>query len=81
MYKTIEAVYRDGAVFPLKEEIPVKYARILITILSENDPGKNSDLIPGSEKGWNVFSTLGDDAGEGCLKDASECHDRYLYGK
>jgi hypothetical protein len=33
MYKTIEAVYRDGAVFPLKEEIPVKYARILITIL------------------------------------------------
>jgi hypothetical protein len=81
MYKTIEAVYRDGAVFPLKEEMPARYARILITILSENDSGKNSGLIPGSEKGWAVFISLEDDAGEGCLKDASEYHDQYLYGK
>ncbi|WP_207690981.1 hypothetical protein [Desulfonema limicola] len=35
MYKTIEAIYKDGSVFPLKDEIPVKYARILITILEE----------------------------------------------
>ncbi len=34
-----------------------------------------------SEKGWNVFRTLGDDAEEGCLRDASEHHDIYLYGK
>ena len=37
MYKTIEAIYRDGSVFPLKDEIPVRYAKILITFLSENE--------------------------------------------
>ena len=34
-----------------------------------------------TEKGWNVFRTLGNDAATGCLKNASEHHDRYLYGK
>lgn len=34
-----------------------------------------------SEKGWNIFLTLEDEAVKGCLKNASEDHDRYLYGK
>ena len=34
-----------------------------------------------SEKGWQIFSTFGDDADEGCLENASEKHDLYLYGK
>jgi len=34
-----------------------------------------------SEESWNIFRTLGDDAVKGGLKDASEHHDRYLYGK
>lgn len=34
-----------------------------------------------SRKGWNTLRTLGDDAEEGCLGNASENHDRFLYGK
>jgi len=34
-----------------------------------------------SQKGWNAFRTLGDDALTGCLENASTSHDRYLYGK
>ncbi|MGD9974142.1 MAG: hypothetical protein AB7S77_13865 [Desulfatirhabdiaceae bacterium] len=34
-----------------------------------------------SQKGWNTLSTLGDDAEDGCLDNASENHDRFLYGK
>ncbi len=37
--------------------------------------------IQASEKGWDIFEFLGNDAAEGCLKNASEDHDRYLYGK
>lgn len=34
-----------------------------------------------SEDGWKIFRTLGDDAVMGCLNNASENHDQYLYGK
>jgi hypothetical protein len=34
-----------------------------------------------SESGWDVFRKLGDDAVDGYLENASENHDRYLYGK
>jgi hypothetical protein len=34
-----------------------------------------------SESGWDLFRKLGDDAATGCLENASENHDRYLYGK
>ena len=34
-----------------------------------------------SEKGWEAFQTLGDDAAPGCLKDAARGHDQYLYRK
>ncbi|MFH0725831.1 MAG: hypothetical protein V2B19_05685 [Pseudomonadota bacterium] len=33
-----------------------------------------------SKKGWNTLRALGDDAQVGCLDNASENHDRYLYG-
>ena len=34
-----------------------------------------------SQKGWNTFRSLGDNAVAGRLSNASENHDRYLYGK
>lgn len=34
-----------------------------------------------SEKGWDVFRTLGDNAPLGDLRNASTDHDRYLYRK
>jgi len=46
MYKTIEALYKDGVVISLTEDIPVKYARILITILESKD---NISGIQGDE--------------------------------
>ncbi len=46
MYKTIEALYKEGVIITLTEEIPVKYARILITILESKD---NISGIQGDE--------------------------------
>ena len=43
-----------------------------------------SDMIENetpSEKGWEAFLSLGKDAVPGCLENASQDHDRYLYGK
>ncbi len=43
-----------------------------------------SDMIEDtspSEKGWQTFESLGDDAVPGCLRDAARDHDLYLYGK
>ncbi len=34
-----------------------------------------------SKKGWETLHTLGDNAVIGCLKNAAQNHDRYLYGK
>jgi ribosomal protein L16/L10AE len=36
---------------------------------------------PKSEKGWDVFRSLGRDAQPGQLSNAAAEHDRYLYGK
>jgi len=38
------------------------------------------DIKP-SKKGWNTFRVLGNNAAVGCLKNAAENHDHYLYGK
>ncbi|KXB09295.1 hypothetical protein AKJ60_00575 [candidate division MSBL1 archaeon SCGC-AAA385M11] len=34
-----------------------------------------------SEKGWEAFLSLGNNAVQGRLKNAAQDHDRYLYGK
>ena len=34
-----------------------------------------------SQKGWNTFETLGDNAVAGRLKNAAENNDHYLYGQ
>jgi hypothetical protein len=39
MEKTIEALYKDGKIFPLTDTVPVKEARVLITFL-DNDKKK-----------------------------------------
>ena len=40
-----------------------------------------TEEVKPSEKGWDTFQTLGDNAEVGCLKNAAQNHDRYLYGK
>jgi len=40
----------------------------------------NEEAKP-SKKGWETFHTLGNNAVIGCLKNAAQNHDRYLYGK
>ena len=40
-----------------------------------------TEEVKPSEKGWDTFQTLGDNAVVGCLKNAAQNHDRYLYGK
>lgn len=58
-------------------EIELKENEILIR---SADKAQNLGAAS-SENGWDVFRKLGDDAVEGCLENASENHDRYLYGK
>jgi hypothetical protein len=40
MHKTIEALYKDGKIIPLADEIPAKEARVLITFLDDDKQGK-----------------------------------------
>lgn len=35
MYETIEAIYDDGRIIPLKDELPAKRAKVFLTILEE----------------------------------------------
>ncbi|MFH0814348.1 MAG: hypothetical protein V2A69_16155 [Pseudomonadota bacterium] len=40
MYKTIKAIYKNGKIIPIKEIMPIKEARVLITILDKDNRGK-----------------------------------------
>lgn len=40
MQRTIEALYKDGKIFPLTDTIPVKEARVLITFLDKEKKKK-----------------------------------------
>ena len=42
---------------------------------------REEEMAPGTEKGWQIFRSLGQHASEGRLPDASVDHDRYLYSK
>jgi hypothetical protein len=44
-------------------------------------PATSRDDSKSSSKGWDVFRSLGNNAQPGQLKNASEDHDGYLYGK
>ena len=35
MYETIEAIYENGRLIPLKDELPTKRSKVFITILEE----------------------------------------------
>ena len=37
MYKTIEAIYKNGRIYPIKEKISVKKAKVLLTIIDEHE--------------------------------------------
>jgi len=57
-------------------EIEMKTGEIRIQAAS-----KTTKNAKPSKKGWETFHTLGDNAVIGCLKNAAQNHDRYLYGK
>ncbi len=57
-------------------EIEMKTGEIRIQAAS-----KTTKKAKPSKKGWKTFHTLGDNAVIGCLKNAAQNHDRYLYGK
>ena len=41
MYETIEAIYEEGKIIPLKDELNIKKARVLLTIvenMEEHEP-------------------------------------------
>lgn len=60
---------------------PLRSHEEIIQEARKHDAYEASEHRKQSEKGWQIFSTFGDDADEGCLQDASEKHDLYLYGK
>jgi len=37
MYKTIEAIYKNGRIYPIKEKISIKKAKVLLTIIDETE--------------------------------------------
>jgi len=57
-------------------QIQMGTGEIRIQTASKSVEGANP-----SEKGWDTLRTLGNDAVVGCLKNAAQDHDRYLYGK
>jgi hypothetical protein len=57
-------------------QVEMKTGEIRIQTASE----ANDDIKP-SERGWHTFQTLGNYAVDGCLKNAAQNHDSYLYGK
>jgi hypothetical protein len=46
-----------------------------------HSPSETTEVAKPSKKGWGTFQTLGDNAVIGCLKNAAQNHDLYLYGK
>ncbi|MBW1706255.1 MAG: hypothetical protein JRJ86_13980 [Deltaproteobacteria bacterium] len=57
-------------------QVEMKTGEIRIQAASET-----TEEIAPSEKGWGTFQILGDNAVVGCLKNAAQNHDHYLYGK
>ena len=42
---------------------------------------ETSEDVSPTKKGWDIFQVFGNNAVMGCLKNAAQNHDRYLYGK
>ena len=57
-------------------QVEMKPGEIRIQTASET----SEDVSP-TEKGWDIFQTFGNNAVVGCLKNAAQDHDLYLYGK
>ena len=57
-------------------QVEMRTGEIRIQAASET-----TEEVKPSEKGWDTFQALGDNAVVGCLKNAAQNHDHYLYGK
>jgi len=47
MYRTIEALYKEGRIIPIRDLIPVREARVLVTFIDDdkvNAPAKKKGL-------------------------------------
>lgn len=56
MYKTIEAIYENGKIIPLVDEIPSKRARVLLTIVEDIEESEPEGLTFGHlEKYQGIF--------------------------
>jgi len=59
MYNTIEVLYKDGKIIPLKDDIKIKNGKVLITVLDDAETSEVSkstlrDLL----KNKNIFHNL-----------------------
>lgn len=46
MYETIEAIYDEGRIIPLHDELKVKKAKVFLTIIEDIDNGSQSRGMP-----------------------------------
>jgi len=72
----IDAQWLQKAGLGSRVQIEMRTGEIHIQAVSET-----TEEAKPSEKGWDTFRALGDHAVVGCLKNAAQNHDRYLYGK
>jgi hypothetical protein len=78
MYKTIKGIYRKGKILPMETvELNQDEIEVIITFLGQEEKKEEKQLFSVDK----LLYTIGDRALEGKFTDASETHDRYLYGK
>lgn len=78
MYKTIKGIYKKGRIVPLEVvEVNQDEVEVIITFLGEEKKANDKPLSSADR----LLYTIGDRALEGKFTDASERHDKYLYGQ
>lgn len=59
MYTTIEVLYKDGKILPLKDDIKIKNGKVLITVLEDTGTSEvNKSTLRYLLKNKNVFHNL-----------------------
>jgi predicted DNA-binding antitoxin AbrB/MazE fold protein len=78
MYKTIEAVYKDGVFKPLRKLKLPEYDRFKLTIAPiEEDEKKIKKTVEKQKKALLRLAGIGSSG----VSDISKKHNEYLYGK
>jgi predicted DNA-binding antitoxin AbrB/MazE fold protein len=61
MYTTIEAIYDNGKIIPLKDEIKLKHGKVLITIIGDQDVKAGISTIRNLLKYKSLIKNLPED--------------------